>query len=117
MRLRNRGLLYERLQGEYVFYHKIKGKPRIALSPTEKRVFDTIPDEGISARQLSKEVRITMRRTYKYLRQLRDKKLVFALKKPRTYELTMLGKETAVLLNEMRKLTASTAMLILQRSH
>jgi len=114
MRLRTKGFLSERLQREYVFYHKIKGRPKVALSPTEKRVFNTIPIKGISARQLSKEARITLRRTYKYLRRLRKKKLVFALKNPRTYELNVQGREIATLLNEMSQLIASTAMPILQ---
>lgn len=115
MRLRRKGLLLERLHREYVFYHKIKGKPKVALSPTEKRIFSLIPLEGVSAHQLSNEAKITLRRTYKYLRRLRTKKLVFALKQPRTYELTEQGKEVAVLLSEMSQLTESMAMPILQR--
>jgi len=114
MRLRNKGLLSERLRGEYVFYHKIKGKPKIALSPTEKRIFNIIPIEGISARQLSTEAKITLRRTYKYLHRLKEKKLVFALEKTRTYALTEYGKEIATLLDEINKLVMST-VLVLQR--
>lgn len=114
MRLRTKGLLSERLQGEYVLYHKIKGKPRVALSPTEKRIFNIIPMEGISAHQLSKQAEITLRRTYKYLRRLREKKLVFALRKPRTYTLKVQGREIAALLDEINSLVASMAMLVLQ---
>jgi len=114
MRLRDRSLLSERLLSEYVFYHKIKGKPKVALSPTENRIFNIIPLEGISARQLSMNTKITLRRTYKYLRRLREKKLVFALKKPRTYELTVYGKETAALLDEMNQLVSFTVMPVLQ---
>jgi len=115
LRLRTKGLLSGSLHGEYVFYHKMKGKPRIALSPTEKRVLNIIPLDGISARQVSKEGKITPRRTYKYLRRLREKKLVFALKKPRTYALTTHGREIGALLDEINKLVASTAIMVLQR--
>jgi len=116
MRLRTKGLLIsEKLHGEYVFYHKIKDKLKVALSPTEKRVFTIISMQGISARQLSKEAKITLRRIYKYLRRLREKKLVFALKKPRTYELTEQGREIAVFLDEVSNIVASAAMLVLQR--
>ncbi len=70
--------------------------------------------EGISAHQLSKEAAITLRRTYHYLRRLRQKKLLFALKKPRAYELTDKGKEIASVLDEVNNLVSSAAMLVLQ---
>lgn len=108
MRLRKRGLITKNPRSEYVFYHKIKGQPKVKLSPTEKRIFEAIPKTGISARSLSREVGINLRRTYKYLRRLRDKKLVFALKMPRTYELTQSGTEVARLLDEMIRLTMTS---------
>jgi DNA-binding HxlR family transcriptional regulator len=49
MRLRAKKLLAERANPHYVFYHKAKGKPKMRLSPTEKRVFDAIPQAGIPA--------------------------------------------------------------------
>jgi predicted transcriptional regulator len=104
-RLRTKGLLTKNTRSEYIFYHKIKGQPEIMLSPTEKRIFRAIPKNGISARSLSKEAGINLRRTYKYLRRLRDKKLVFALKTPRTYELTQRGTEIARLLDDVARLT------------
>ena len=107
-RLRKRGLITKNPRSEYVFYHKIKGQPKVKLSPTEKRIFKAIPKTGISARILSKEVGINLRRTYKYLRRLRDKKLVFALKMPRTYQLTQSGTEVARLLDEMIRLTMTS---------
>jgi DNA-binding HxlR family transcriptional regulator len=103
-RLRKRGLIIKNPRSEYVFYHKIKGQLKIKLSPTEKRIFKSIPKTGISARSLSKEVGINLRRTYKYLRRLRTKKLVLALKMPRTHKLTQGGTEIAWLLEEVAKL-------------
>jgi len=108
MRLRARGLLAERPHSNYVFYHKAKGKPKMRLSPTEKRVFDAIPQDGIAVCSLSSAVGTNIRRTYKYLRRLREKKLVFALKSMRTYELTARGKEIVSILDEIEKLAASS---------
>jgi len=108
MRLRSRGLLVKSRHTDYVFYHKVKGKPKARLSPTEKRVFDAIPQAGISIRQLSAAVGINLRRTFKYLRRLREKKLVFALKMPRTYELTLQGREILNVLYEIEKLALSS---------
>ncbi len=107
-RLQKMGLITKNPRSEYVFYHKIKGRPQIALSPTEKRTFKAIPKTGISARSLSKEVGINLRRTYKYLRRLRNKKLVFALRMPRTYELTEKGVKIAQLLDEVTRLTMTS---------
>ena len=110
-RLQTKGLLAQRSNSDYVFYHRIKGRPKMALSPTEKRVFNSIPLAGIPARQLAREVGITLRRTYKYLQRLKERKLVFALKTRRTYELTIKGKETAGLLNEITKLATTSLNL------
>jgi len=107
-RLRKRGLVTKNPCSEYVFYQKIKGCPEIRLSPTEKRMFKAIPKTGISARSLSKKVGINLRRTYKYLRRLRNKKLVFALKMPRTYELTQSGTEIAQFLEKVARLAMTS---------
>ena len=108
MRLRVKGLLVKSPRSDYVYYHCIKGKPRVKLSPTEKRVFEAIPQAGIPIRQLYQVVGINLRRTYKYLRRLREKKLVFAIKISRTYELTAVGREIVNRLNEIENLAAST---------
>jgi len=116
MRLRTKGILQlEKIHEDYVFYTKAKGKPKSALSPTEKRILDILPTQGVAARQLSKEAGITLRRTYKYLRRLRERQLVFALKKPRTYKLTDKGQEIAKVLRDVSNLASSTAMVVLQR--
>lgn len=116
MRLRNKDILQlEKMHEDYVFYTKAKGKPQSSLSPTEKRIFDILPTQGIAAHQLSKEAGITLRRTYKYLHRLREKKLVFGLKKPKTYKLTDKGREIARILKHVSNLASSTAMIVLQR--
>jgi len=108
MRLRARGLIVKSPRTDYVFYHKAKGKPKARLSPTEKRVFESIPQTGIPVRELSRVVGINLRRTFKYLRRLREKKLVFALKVHKTYELTIQSREITNMLDELEKLALSS---------
>jgi len=118
-RLQRRKLIIKNKLSDYVFYFKNKNRTNDRLSPTEKRVFNAIPDVGISARQLSKEVGINLRRTYQYLRRLREKKLVFAQKMPITYELTTDGRKLANFLEAMTQvaLSASNASKLMLRRH
>ena len=108
-RLREDALVKRSKSREYVFYFRSKKVPKNTFSPTEKKVYETIPEAGISARELSKAVGINLRRTYKYIRRLRQRRLVFARKKPGTYELTPSGMELAVFIEE-------TANLVLDAS-
>jgi predicted transcriptional regulator len=86
----------------YVFYFKTKrNSQQEKLSPTEKRVYRNIPEEGITAKELASKTNISLRRTYKYLRKLRGKKLTFKRKRPKTYALTKEGTQVARLLEEM----------------
>ena len=100
-RLQEEGLITKKQSVYHVFYFKTKRNFDRKLSPTEKRVLDTIPEEGVSTRKLSKSVGITLRTTYKYLRRLREKQLVSTKNMPQTYELTKLGKEVASFLDEL----------------
>jgi predicted transcriptional regulator len=118
-RLTENGLVTKSKSPEYVFYFRTKKVPKKAFSPTEKKVYGTIPDVGISARELSKEVGISLRRTYKYLRKLRKRRLVFTRKKPRTYELTPSGMELARFLEETANLVldaSEASAFLLERS-
>jgi len=117
MRLRARGLLVKSPRTDYVLYHRVKGRPKVKLTPTENRVFNTIPQAGISVRQLMRAVGINLRRTYKYLHRLRLKKLVFALKVPKTYELTVQGREIVRILSEMEDLALSSLNMPVQIAH
>ncbi|MFQ6081197.1 MAG: hypothetical protein ACE5OW_05985, partial [Candidatus Bathyarchaeia archaeon] len=84
-----------------------------------KKVYETIPEVGISARELSKKVGISLRRTYKYLRRLRVRRLVFTRKKSRTYELTPSGMELADFLEETANLVldaSKASAFLLERS-
>jgi len=108
-RLIENGLATKSKTPDYVFYFRTKKVPKRAFSPTEKKIYEIIPDVGISARELSKEIGINLRRTYKYLRRLRKRRLVFTRKKPRTYELTASGMELTNFLEETAKLVSDTA--------
>ena len=108
-RLREVGLITKSHSSDYVFYFRTKKDTNVTFSPTEKKVYETIPETGISARALSAKAGISIRRTYKYLRRLTKKRLVFARKRPRTYELTSAGRETAACLEEMTKLVSTVS--------
>jgi DNA-binding HxlR family transcriptional regulator len=108
-RLREVGLITKNQSSNYVFYFKTKKEPNLTFSPTEKRVYEAIPEAGVSVRALSKEASISLRRTYKYLRRLTKKRLVFVRKRPRTYELTSSGREIAACLEEMAKLVSTAS--------
>jgi len=108
-RLREVGLITKSQSSNYVFYFKTKKEPNVTFSPTETKIYEAIPEAGISARALSKEAGISIRRTYKYLRLLTKKRLVFTRKRPRTYALTLSGKEIAACLEEMAKLVSTVS--------
>ena len=83
-------------------------KPKKHWLTTESKVYSNIPDDGISAKKLAEKTNLSLRRTYKYLRGLKGKKLVFARKTPKTYGLTEKGERLAWLLNELGKLVEET---------
>ncbi len=119
-RLRESGLIARSKSPNYIFYFKTKKTPRKPFSLTEKKVYEALPEAGISARKLSEEVGINLRRTYKYLRRLRKRRLVFTRKKPRTYELTRSGVELANFLEETANLVidaSKASAFLLERSN
>ena len=118
-RLIENGLVTKSRTPVYVFYFRTKKVPKWAFSPTEKKIYKAIPEFGISARDLSREVGINLRRIYKYLRRLRKRRLVFSRKKPRTYELTPSGMELANFLEETANLVldaSKASAFLLERS-
>jgi len=118
-RLTEKGLVTKSKIPEYIFYFRTKKVPKKPFSPTEKKVYETIPEAGTSARELSEKAGINLRRTYKYLRRLRKRRLVFTRKKPRTYELTPSGMELANFLEETANLVldaSKASVFLLERS-
>jgi predicted transcriptional regulator len=104
-RLKKADLIETPEERDYVFFFKSKRDPnKEAFSSTERKVYDNISEEGISAKKLAEKTGISLRRTYKYLRGLKGKKLVFTRKTPKAYSLTDKGEKLASLLQELQNL-------------
>jgi predicted transcriptional regulator len=109
-RLQKAALVETGKDKDYVFFLRTRRDPvKEKLSPTEMRTYESIPDEGISARKLTGKTGISLRRTYKYLRRLKGKKLVFTREKPRAYTLTAKGTRIAGMLQNIQNLVAETS--------
>jgi len=108
-RLRSVGLIETPEERDYIFFFKSKRDPgKENFAETERKVYDTLPSEGISAGKLAKETGLSMRRIYKYLRGLKGKKLVFIRKTPKAYGLTCKGEMLAIVLTELQQIVEDT---------
>jgi predicted transcriptional regulator len=102
-RLKTSGLIEAPEERDYVFFFRSKRDPiKETFSSTESRVYRNIPEDGISAKKLAEKAEISLRRTYKYLRGLKGKKLVFTRKTPKVYRLTDKGEKLAQLLRDLQ---------------
>lgn len=98
-RLKTAGLVTTSENRDYIFFFRSKRDlNKEILSPAQKRVYESIPDSGISAKKLAERSDLSVRRTYKYLRELKGKKLVFARKTPKVYRLTGKGEKLALII-------------------
>lgn len=110
-RLRQVGLIQTPEERDYIFFFKSKRDPnKEVFTITERIIYDAIPKEGISAGKLAKETELSMRRTYKYLRGLKGKKLVFIRRTPKAYGLTDKGEMLATVLQEVQQIVDETWM-------
>jgi predicted transcriptional regulator len=101
-RLLETNLVTKNGDNNYIYYFKTKRPMEMErLSSTEKRVYEGILDEGVIGEQLAEKTGITLRRTYKYIRKLKGKKLVFKRKRPKTFGLTEEGIKIAVFLGRL----------------
>jgi predicted transcriptional regulator len=108
-RLKSANLIRTPEEKEYVFFFRSRRDPRKEnFSLTERRVYSSIPDEGISAKRLAKKARLSIRRIYKYLRGLKGKKLVFSRKTLKVFSLTDKGEELGSLLKEIQDIVDET---------
>jgi predicted transcriptional regulator len=104
-RLKTAELIDTPEERDYVFFFKSKRDPnKETFSSTERKVYDNISEEGISAKKIAEKTGISLRRTYKYLRGLKGKKLVFTRKTPKAYSLTDKGAKLASILQELHNL-------------
>lgn len=108
-RLKAADLIETPKERDYVFFFKSKRDPnKETLSSTERRVYYNISEEGISAKKLADKTQLSLRRTYKYLRGLKGKKLVFKRITPKVYSLTDKGEKLALMLQELQNLVEVT---------
>lgn len=108
-RLKEVGVLDTPEERDYIFFYRTKRDPsKEAFTESERRLYDSIPDDGISAGKLSKETGLSMRRTYKYLRGLKGKKLVFIRRTPKAYALTCKGEMLASVLDGLHEIIEET---------
>jgi DNA-binding HxlR family transcriptional regulator len=104
-RLKTAELIDTPEERDYVFFFKSKrDSNKETFSSTERKVYDNISEEGISAKKLAEKTGISLRRTYKYLRGLKGKKLVFTRKTPKAYSLTDKGEKLASILQGLQNL-------------
>jgi DNA-binding HxlR family transcriptional regulator len=108
-RLRSVGLIETPEDRDYIFFFKSKRDPdKETFIDTERKIYDTISEEGLSAGKLAKETGLSLRRTYKYLRGLKGKKLVFIRRNHKAYGLTCKGKMLASILAELQQIVDET---------
>jgi DNA-binding HxlR family transcriptional regulator len=108
-RLRSSHLLQTPNERDYIFFFRSKRDPtKETLTETEKKVYDAISLEGTPAGRLVKDTGISMRGTYKYLRGLKGKKLVFIRRMPKIYCLTEKGEKLASVLQGLQNLVEET---------
>jgi DNA-binding HxlR family transcriptional regulator len=108
-RLRSVGLIETPEDRDYIFFFKSKRDPEKEIfTEIERKVYGTIYEQGISAGKLSKETGLSMRRTYKYLRSLKGKKLVFIRRTPKAYSLTSKGENLASVLEGLQQIVDET---------
>jgi len=95
-RLRSTDLIEFKAERDYVFFVKSKRDIKNeSLKTTERKIYDDVTYDGISAGKLAEKTGLSLRGTYRYLRRLRGKKLVFIRRKTRVYSLTMEGRRLA----------------------
>jgi predicted transcriptional regulator len=108
-RLRSVGLIETPEDRDYIFFFRSKrDSTKETFTETERKVYDSISTEGISAKKLAKETQLSMRRTYQYLRGLKGKKLIFVRKTPKAYELTRKGEMLASVLTQLEQIVDET---------
>jgi predicted transcriptional regulator len=108
-RLKTANLIATSEERDYIFFFRSKRDPsKETFSSTENKVYNSVPNKGISAKKLAKKTELTKRTTYKYLRRLKRKKLIFTRKTPKAYCLTTKGEKLASRLHELHNLVEET---------
>ena len=108
-RLETVGLVETPKERAYIFFFRSKRNPTLEKpSSAESKVYNGVPDEGISVQKLAEKTGFALRTIYKLLRGLKGKKLLFTRKTPKAYRLTVKGEKLASLLNALYILVEET---------
>jgi predicted transcriptional regulator len=103
-RLRSASLISKSADREYVFFFKTKRDPnKETLTATEQKIYDGITYQGISASKLASRTSFSTRVTYRCIKHLKGKKLVFQRRTPNAYALTNKGKKLATVLYDLQQ--------------
>jgi hypothetical protein len=103
-RLRSVRLIKTSVEREYVFFFKTKRDPnKEILTVTERKIYDAVIYQGISAGKLSIQTRSSKRVTYRCIKHLKGKKLVFQRRTPKSYALTIKGRKLASTLHDLQQ--------------
>ena len=104
-RLRSAGLIKTRVKKDYIFFFRSRRDPNKEIfTVAERKIYDVLDLDGISAGMLAKKTGFSMRRTYKALRSLKGKKLIFTRRTPKVYGLTYRGTKLASVLPELQQI-------------
>jgi len=108
-RLRSAHLVKTPKERGYIFFFKSKrDSSKDTMTAPERRIYDAVTYKGIPAGKLSKETGMCLRRTYKYLRRLKGKKLVFARRINKDYGLTSKGVKLALVMQNLQQIVEAT---------
>lgn len=94
---------------DYIFFYRSKRDiSKENLTAGQKKIYDAISEDGSSAGRIADQAGLSRRITYKYLRCLRGKKLVFSRRTPKEYHLTCKGEKLALALQRVQEIVEDT---------
>jgi predicted transcriptional regulator len=108
-RLRLTGLIETPVERDYVFYFKtIRNLNQETTTDSQRKIYGVLRDEGSSAGQLAKDSGLSLRRTYRCIKGLKGKKLIFLRRTPKLYALTSKGEALSLVLRELKQIVEDT---------
>ncbi len=97
-------LLTQRLtENTFIFFRTKRGLNNEILTAAEKKIYDAIAYKGISIGKLARQTNLSTRVTYRCIKHLKGKKLVFQRRTPKTYDLTDKGRMLATMLFDLKQ--------------
>jgi len=113
-RLQMKGLVTKDRPDRHVTYWRTMERPDVPLSKTEGKVLQSISEDGTGVNEVAKAVGISLRRTFKYLKRLREKGLVTNTSNVTLLSLTEVGKELA---EKLGRILSAMPMEPVQQPH